>query len=349
VKSEQENTHTKERTRNPKGGDFITTYILTNSTTDHWPLAQLQDESQGLGYCNTAPDSYKDFLKESIALLGSSPSARLMIREASHLGWKLGISDRTGHDFHLDVPEKQIFLDNCGLSPAALARSGYFRHKVLISLVRALRDAWQEKRHGGFDTHYGPENILLLERVRAADCDVISMLVAWELRGEGFGDVWRHLLGSEEGDMALSYAACLEHDPASHFTGKALQAAFNQWFRSDLRVNASDHETLEYIDMVMADNPANPFGKHKLTPVGVEILSCLPDKTAYLRGLGRDLMAAPLYAGMNDFINQSHLMQILHDQQVIFRQGVPFRDAGLAEKIFPDGQLTLETASLPKS
>ena len=51
-------------------------------------------------------------------------------------------------------------------------------------------------------------------------------------------------------------------------------------------------------------------------------------------------MTDPFYAGMNDEINQSHLMHILYDVRVTYVQNVPFRNSDLAERIFPDGMMT---------
>jgi hypothetical protein len=292
----------------------------------------------------------KDLLKWCLNTLDLSPAARLLIREAAHEGWRLGITDQCGYDFHLDVPEKLILLDNYGLLPEALTRSPYFRNILLVSLVRALRDAWQEKRHGGFDEHYGPEAILMLERVRAADCDVMAVLVAWELHGEGQPGLWRHLIGSEEGDMAMAFSQKLERDPASLFTGTALSAAFAQWYRNETRVNACDHESLEYIDSIMREGRGGEsFGCRELTPVSIEVLSCLPDKTAYLRGKGREIATDPFYAGLHDTINQSHFLQVMHDLHVTYIHGIPFRDAGLADKIFPGGDFTDETRCYTKT
>ncbi|MEM7618101.1 MAG: DUF6782 family putative metallopeptidase [Pseudomonadota bacterium] len=294
-------------------------------------------------------DNHKDILSWSVGVLLSSPTARLLIKEAAKNGWMISIADREGYDFHLDVAEKQIILDDNGLSAAGLGRSEYFRNVLLVSMVRALRDVWQEKRHGGFDEQYGPEDILMLERVRAADCDVISVVVAWELRGEGCGDLWRHMIGSEEGDLAMAFSGYLERDPTSNFSNDAMKAAFNQWYRNEERISSCDHETLEYMDsFVREEGCRNPFGSENLTPVGIEILSCLPDKTAYLQGHGREILGSPFYAGLNDDINQSHLTQILYDMKVFNVQGVPFRDSYLADKIFPDGALTLEEEGVYK-
>ncbi len=285
----------------------------------------------------------EDILSWAAALLSKSPSARRMLEEAKNQDWRIGLEDLQGPDFHLDVPEKLLVLANHGLSDPALARSPYFTNMMLISLIRALRDVWQEKRYGAFDEDYAPEAVLTLERVRAADLDVISVLVAWEFRSEGYADLWRHLLGSDDGDLAMRFSTYLEREPSSQFTHKALQQTFTQWFKSAARVDACDHETLDYLDSVIENSyEANPFGRKRLTAIALERLSCLPDKTAYLQGFGNTILSDPLYAGMNDEINQSHLMHILYDLRVTYVQSVPFRDANLADKIFPGGLMSDE-------
>ena len=87
-----------------------------------------------------------------------------------------------------------------------------------LSLIRGLRDIWQEKRHGGFEDHYSPQDILMLERVRAADCDTMAILAALELRIAGYDPLWKHIVGSDEGDMAIIMAILWsmieQHQPA---------------------------------------------------------------------------------------------------------------------------------------
>lgn len=288
-----------------------------------------------------------DILAWAAESLTISPAARLMLKEAAGLGWGIGLEDLQGPDFHIDVPEKLIVLSSQGLSEAALGRSPYFCNMLLVSFIRALRDVWQEKRYGAFDEDYAPEAVLTLERVRAADLDVISVLVAWELRSEDQGDLWRYMIGSEEGDLAMRFSGFLEREPSAHFTHKALAATFMQWFRREERVDACDHETLNYLDTIIDSGEYNQqFGNKKLTAIAVERLSCLPDKTAYLQGRGAEIISSPLYAGMNDEINQAHLMHILHDMRVTYAQGVPFRNAALAAKIFPNGMMTAESEDI---
>lgn len=343
----------KERQKGLRASDFLNGRRAETASEgpenwgfqDTWPIAQLLSGAGKISE-NQAPSHHNDILANAVRLLASSPTARLMLKEAATEGWSLGIADLDGHDFHLDVPEKQIILDDSGMMPSALGRSSYFMNALTISMIRALRDVWQEKRHGGFDQDYGPEAIMMLERVRAADGDVLGTLVCWELRSEGHHDLWRHLIGSGEGDIAMAFAGRLERDPASQFSGGALMAAFDQWYRDIHRVNACDHATLEYMDDVIragrGDKGGEIFGRKKLTRVGIEVLSCMPDKSAYLRGRGHDLLTDPFFAGLHDEINQSHFMQVMYDMQAVFMHGIPFRDGALAAKIFPGGEFTRE-------
>ncbi len=279
---------------------------------------------------------YADVLAWSLQLLSVSSSARLMIQEACQHNWSIIIDDLRGGDYCLDVENKTITLDNNALSPAALARSVYFRNVTLITLIKALRDIWQEKRHGGFDELYSPDHVLFMERIRAADLDVLAVLTAWELRAENYNDLWRHIIGSDLGDMAMTFSGYLERDPTAQFNGKALAAAFRQWFQECGRINACDHDTLEYMDdVMMCTDIQNPFGRKKPMKMNVEVLSCLPDRTAYLQGMGAEILSNPIFSSVDDEINQTHLFHILYDMEAVIVEDVPFRDAELARKIFP--------------
>ena len=317
---------------------------------DSWPLDDLVCDGSLIDFASSENYAFDDkhaILAWACGALSASPSCRRMLGEAVDAGWSLALETLGGPDFHLDVPQKLLVLDNNGLLISALGRSEYFRNALIVSLTRALRDIWQEKRHGAFDEVYGPEAVLYLERTRSADLDVLAILVAWELRGEGLNghgpSLWRHMIGSQEGDIAMRFSGTLERDPASAYNGKALQAAFVQWFREPARVDACDHDTLNMLDAVLQDcAQPDPFGQKKLTPVGVEILSCLPDKTAYLQGFGDEILRSPNYAGLGDMVNQAHLLQILHDMKAVRVQHVPFRSAALAAKIFPNGEMTVD-------
>lgn len=279
---------------------------------------------------------YKDILSWCVGILERSPCARLMLKESIDKGWKITLEDLQGGDYYIDVGQKLLILDNNALDATALGRSNYFKNTTLIIMIKALRDIWQENRHGGFDELYSPEHILLMERVRAADLDVISILVAWELRSEEFSEIWRHIIGSETGDMAMAFSGYIERDPSAQFNGQGLLFAFKQWFRCTKRINACDHDILEYLDdILMASDIANPFGRKRPAKMNVEILSCLPDKTAYLQNIGAEILSDPAYSSVDSEINQTHLFHIMYDLEAFIVENVPFRDKNLAKKIFP--------------
>jgi len=355
-KSKERRAKTNAFTEDIFGADMY----AENKTGDSWPVASLYCDHSSASFNEGDPmicefdsedetrlSGKEDILSWAASILSISPTARRLVKDASSDGWEIALEDLNGPDFHLDVPEKTIILNRAELSDFALARSTYFSSILIISLVRALRDVWQEKRNGAFDEDYTPESILTLERVRAADLDVIAVMVAWELRCEGHNNLWRHILGSEDSDLAMRFSGVLERDPSSTFTHKALAATFAQWFRSEERVSSCDHETLNYMDDVLATSDIqNPFGKGSIQKIDIERLSCLPDKTAYLQHDASRILGDPLYAGMNDEINQSHLMHILYDINVTIVQNVPFRNFDLAQRIFPNGMMTPETTEI---
>lgn len=275
------------------------------------------------------------FLIQTARTIIQSPTSAALLSEAAKDSWAIEVQDLDDHDFHLDVPEKCITINSRGLGAESLGRSRYFRGAVAASLIRALRDIWQEKRHGGFENNFGPEHILQLERTRAADCETLLILAAWEIERTGAPDLWRHMIGSNEGDMAMAFSAALDEQADQNAVYDAMNAAFKQWFCAAERVNVCDHETLEYLDGLIAEEGKDVFGSVYMMPQDLEILSCLPNRIAYLQGRGAELTRNPLYSGMNDPINQSHFMHIMQDLHTVQVGGLAFRDADLAAKIFP--------------
>lgn len=305
-----------------------------------WYFAELCNDYLDIDAFEAAPEDhiidYGDVLRLCINILENSPSARTMLKEACAHDWMISLGDIGGGEYCIDVEQKTIVLDHNCLSPMALGSSPYFRNAIIVMIVKALRDVWQEKRHGGFEDLYAPEFILMMERIRAADLDVLATLVAWELRSEEYTDLWRHLLGSEIGDVAMAFSGHMERDPSSRFNNLALRAAFQQWFRDESRVVSCDRDALDYMDDILEHSLLqNPFGRKRPAKINVEMLSCLPDKTAYLQGFGAEILADPSYVSVDDEINQTHLFHIMHDLEATIVEGIAFRDADLARKFFP--------------
>lgn len=284
----------------------------------------------------------EDIMAWAASMLADSPTGSRLWVEAERAGWHVGITDLKNSGFNLDISEQILLLDNYALTASALGRSPYFRNALIVALVRALRDIWHEQKSGTFEDEFAPESALMLERVRAADCDTVALMVGWELRGAGYTDIWRHLIGSAEGDMALIFTRFLERDPTALFDGSALAYAFRQWYADEARVDGCDHETLEALDDIFLGHQGSvmPFGERRLTLEDIERLSCLPDGRCYLKGLADTIMRDPFFAGLHDPVNQTHLFHLMYDMEVVMVNNVPFRDPQLARMIFPGADQT---------
>ena len=274
-------------------------------------------------------------LKKALLTLNMSPVGAALIDNASKERWRVKFDDLQGMEYSIDTQDKTLSLDHEGLSGETLLTSEYFSNVVLIAMAKGLRDIWHEKRQGAFEQLFGPENMLTLERVRSADCDVIAILCAWELRSEGLSHVWRFMIGSDLGDIAMTFSSFLERNPSSHFNRGAMLVAFNQWFECQDRINTCDHMTLNYIDEILLEEGADGFGNKVPTHICVELLSALPDKTGYLQGMGKKILSEHKYAGLSDEMNQVHFYHIMRDMESTIVENVAFRDASLAAKIFP--------------
>ena len=311
-----------------------------------WSLEELLDEARCYAPETVQEHPYHfecgdDALLWCARMIDQSPTARRLMEIAGENNWVVGFGDLKNEGFCLDSAHKHIILDHFSINAAALGRSAYFRHILLTMFIRALRDIWHEGSFDALHTTYAPEHVLMLERVRVADCDTVTVLCGWELRGAGFTEVWRHLLGSEEGDMAIIFTRFLERDPGALFSGAALAYAFRQWYADVSRVDGVDHDTLETLDGLLeeSEHPV-PFGQRRLEAAAIEDMATLPDGTRYLNGLGDGIMRDPFFAGLNDPINQTHLFHLMYDMEVVMVNNVPFRDSKLARKIFPQAETT---------
>ena len=272
-----------------------------------------------------------DVLQWASAMMTKSPLGLALLNEAQETGWKIALSDLDTGGYHLDIIDKIIELDGVSLAPEVLGQSSSHKSAILQVLVKALRDVWHEERWGAFEENYKPEAVLMLERGRAADTDIVAIFMAWELRSQGYNDIWRTILGSEDGDIARVLVNILERYPTALYNGMALAHMFRQWYADEQRVDALDHSSLQQMDFILEENDME-FGDRTALSKEYELLSCLPDGMVYLNDLGDTVAKDPFFNGLNDPVNQRHLFQIVYDTKVTYVQGIPFRDAKLARK-----------------
>lgn len=271
---------------------------------------------------------------------GESPTTRLLLKEAQSEGWSIRMDDLSGQGYEIDEEAQCLVLDHFGFTAQALGRSAYFRNALFVNFVKMLRTLWHDRQDYKFETMFRPDAVLMLERAQAADCDTIAILAGWELRGAGHADIWRSILGSEEGDMAMIFTRAIEKDPASFYDGSVLARTFCQWYGDENRVAENDQAILEDMDAMLQSG--HHFGNAPLAEQAIERISQLPGGVSYLSGMGSNIAADPYFVALNDSINESHLFQIVYDSKVVMVEGVPFRDSRLARKIFPMGLVALK-------
>ncbi len=282
-----------------------------------------------------------DLLLWVSALVSESPTARLLYAHARQAGWRFRTEDLSGMGSDLDPENRIIILDHYGFTASALGRSSHMSNLFLINFIKMLRQVWHETQNYDHLDVYRPDALLMLERARAADCETIAVLAGWELRGAGHVDIWRTILGGDEGDMAMVFTRAIEKDPAGFYDGSVLTRTFCQWYDDIARVTANDHACLESLDHMLSEF-GQKFGESSLKPNAVEEISTLPGGKSYLAGMGRNLCSDPYFTSIDDPINEAHLFQLVYDTRVVLAGGVPFRDSRLAHMIFPAELVKIE-------
>lgn len=317
--------------------EFIYADGQSSAVTDPDSTALVQLKS--LTHTDIPGDSWHALFAELLEELGTSPLAAAQIKRAMKKGWSIALAhDRLiGESFYtLDTNSRTIILDHGGFSPLAIRRSAHCREALMGSLVRALRDIGHEMRLGAYEISLRPDAVLMMERARSADIETITVMIAWELRGAGFPGLWRHLLGSEDGDIALTFGYTIEKNPKSLYDGKALAASFLRWYADTMRINACDYTSLEMLDALLQEHEGKQdWGKGSFSIEDARDLSILPDGLAYLKEEAKQVVSAPEFLNIPDAINEAHLFQISHDLAAVRINGVPFRSAALARLIFP--------------
>lgn len=282
----------------------------------------------------------RDLINWICAVAEESPTARALFSLAAGEGWSIALEDLSQGGYAVDEDSRRLILDHYGFAAHALGRSTHYRHAVLLSFIKALRQIWHNHTRDDVYETFRPDAVLLLERAVAADIQTVAILVGWELRAAGYAEIWRYILGSEEGDMAMIFTRAMEKDPAGYYDGSVLTRTFCQWYGDEGRVAETDHATLETMDDILDDNEDGMiFGKMIAGETEIEAVSGLPANMAYLKGMGRNILSDPYFVSINDPINEAHLFQVAYDSRVVLVEGVPFRDHKLARLIFPGGKV----------
>lgn len=291
-------------------------------------------------------DKSDKVLKNVISALKNSPQFKSLHKTVMK-NWDFELSQLESDNFY-ELEDYRIILNQSYFSESVLKSDNYFRFEALEGLTKACRDAWHETQLADAPTQWSPEGLLRIERARSADIEVFTLLVLWEMsletQTESFGDapLWRYVLAQNTADMARIFVSSYEARQlvcADKALNAALADAYIQWYRDHSRVCECDHKTLTLLDSFLEERVFGEdiFGRETPDARTMMQLGCLnyTGKT-YLASLGRQVASDPLFCGMQDLVNQTHLMQIVEDAQSCRVCEIPFRSPDLARRLFPE-------------
>lgn len=255
-------------------------------------------------------------------LLKESPGLCRLINEIDMDQWSFDVAANGEDAYNIDLEEGVVTL------PAKL-KQGAKQHAFLLNAIRALRDIWYEDNHFDMYEILRPDELLKWERIRSADLETFTVYVAWELRIAGHQALWRYLMGTDMGDMAMIFQAIMDTQTGTGAAPLAMLHAFRQWHMGEDRLNDTDSMTLSALDdIVLSSCEQEPFGDARIHGSDLEA------RITYLKET-EQMLSSPEFCVLPSDINETHLFHIMSDLETIQVQGVRFRDKGLAAKLFP--------------
>lgn len=294
-----------------------------------------------------------------MSLIQKSPLAQMMLDDLEDHGWAITLTQAQvqpesqaeiqaeNQAYSIDHDQREIVIYHFGAHAQDIRQCDDTYCQIFMNILRAMRDAWQDMRLN-YDHHaYHPESILMIEKLRAADSDIVALLCAQEIDSATQDESQNDLLFIEYMAQKNDRAIAIYFQPQSDINApstptiarhKIMAAmAFQTWFKDTARVNMVEHDILSLIDDHLAENQnGNAFGQTRINAMDITRIGCLPDGTSYLAGISDDIINNPNFVGLNDPINQAHYFHIIRDMNAVMVGGVPFRSEKLAALIFPD-------------
>lgn len=267
-------------------------------------------------------------------ILAPIPSAASWASQAAQAGYALQLGFSDHNLVQIDPISRTLILPSDGLDPAAIARSGYFRHQFYADLIQGLRAVAQltTLRMARVPIAMVPPRVSLgLHRIMIADRTVALIWLADQIRRELPG-LWRHILGSPLGDIGLAYARAREKLPLAD-TRTPLLAALRQWFAHHERRDQADRLSLEMIDTTPTEGASNATASLRARHLSA---LCTLGEGSYLDTATRQFLIADLDSTPDDPVNRAYLAQLERERHRTLRHNVSFADAELARRIFPD-------------
>ncbi|MES2728861.1 MAG: hypothetical protein V4621_02025 [Pseudomonadota bacterium] len=243
-------------------------------------------------------------------------------------------------DFHdldsqacIDAVNHTLYLPHFGYSLPKLIQHGLFGVLVRIELYRGLRLAWQAMNGlTPLGLGLGPQAWLKWARVSGADADIYMLLLAYALRDEGpDSQIWRYALAGSLYPVAATLSHVLSVGMGRAAALGSMQKALHCWLQQSDLVTTSDRAALDDIDQA-AEETTLPDGD--MTPADLVRMGHLTGSLNYMDAIAVDLSGNQPFWTIPDPVAQTHLAQILEEQNYIAIGPIVMRDAELARKLF---------------
>lgn len=272
-------------------------------------------------------------IQDFITYLSQSAAFEAQI-EALGQEWNIGACTRKQDETPYFIEDQSIEVVLTGLQSVDI-----------LHLIAAIRDAWHEQREDIHSHVLHPTAYILQERVRQADIVAFTIRVAWEMRNCDDFDIWRAVLASAQGDVAMMYQNIMARNPLDFCLENAMEAAFIHWFSDWKRVSQTDRDSLSLMDQLIEDyDPEEAVisvqAPHTISRTDLVNMGCQMDSgLTYLSRIAHDLQNDPYFSGMEDNVNKTYLSHIIRDLATIRVHNIAFRDGLLAQRLFPSHEV----------
>ena len=318
-------------TLDDEGGDVV---LMPSSRAGKYVRA----DSSRMRFDKLLGHPLDDLISDTLDLLALTPMGMDMANRAITGGYSAEFVCGDNDILTVDAVNKCLYLPDFNLTPDAIARSSYFSSAFMFNLMRGLRLITQIE-NGALQDDLSPDQAILQSRISAADACAAALYLAYELKDEE-PVLWRYLLSSSYGDMALrfskGFAAMDKSGEGMAATDRALSAALILWYRDSSRICRVDHDTLSRLDDVLIDIKNPSFLNQELTDDMICAICTKEDGASYLSKSSLLALRSPVCESIMDDIIAAHLDHIRREQDVVIVNNVAFRDNDLARLIFPD-------------
>ncbi len=246
--------------------------------------------------------------------------------------WQIDFHD-TGESAKIDSAQTTLYLPHFGYALPKLVQHGLFGVLTRIELYRGLRLAWQAMQ-GLTPLAMGlaPQAWLKWARVSAADADIYMLLLAYALRDDGpNGQIWRYALAGSLYPVASTLSHVLSVRTGRAAALGSLQKSLISWLHQSDLITRSDRAALDMMDQV-AEEVSLPDGD--MMPEDLVRLGCLAHNLNYLEAVAADLCDPHPFWRIPDSVAQTHLAQIIEEQNYVAIGPIVMRDVELARKLF---------------